>query len=146
MLDLTKMSIPMVWPDEGAVKKTLAHYYAGNDSFYFPPSGQLLEVCAYTRSADDIGTWERENLDTIFFAWLMKLAEIKSNPVAMAAFRDASNRVLMHIHLRAKEEDKMRIAYQLRENDEKNRDTAGHSLLMRARSLASIQDDCEVAP
>ena len=143
---MTKTSIPMVWPDEGAVKKNLEHYYAGNDSFDFPPPGQLLEVCAYTRSADDIGKWERENLDTIFFAWLMKLAEIKSNPVAMAAFRDASNRVLMHINLCAKEADKMRIAYQLRENDEKNRDTAGNSLLMRARSLASIQDDWEVAP
>ena len=97
---MTKMSIPMVWPDEGACKP-----------------GQLLEVCAYSRNADD--KWERENLDAFFFAWLMKLKDIKGSPVAMAAFKDASTRVLMHINLRAKESDKLKIAYQLRENDEK---------------------------
>ena len=142
MLDLTKMSIPMVWPDEGACKRILVHYYA--DSFDFPPPGQLLEVCAYSRNADD--KWERENLDAFFFAWLMNLKDIKGNPVAMAAFKDASTRVLMHINLCAKESDKLKIAYQLRENDEKNRDTGGHSLLLRARSLSSIQDDYEVTP
>ena len=140
------MSIPMVWPDEGAVKKKLEHYYAGNDSFDFPPPGQLLEVCAYSRKADDIAKWGRENLDTLFFAWLMKLKDIKSNPVAMAAFKEASSRVLMHINLRAKESDKLKIACQLRETDEKKHDIGGHSLLMRARSLSSIQDDCEVTP
>jgi len=139
VLDMQAMAIPKVWPVYGSVRKVFQQYYHG-DNYQFPPPGHLLEVCAYKVSADTIGKFERENLDTFFLAFLLKLEAVADDPEQLAKVKAAGNDVVMKINLRNNAEEKLRASYQNRENEEKDAEVLGHSILTRAREISSIQD------
>lgn len=117
-------------------------YYYGGDDFKFPPPGLMLEVSYIGEPREsDVGTWTRDSLDTIYFGWLMKLHTILEEPDKLQAFKKAAETVTMSFKMQVNETDRITAVYQLFENEEKNADLLGHSLLRRAREIASIQDD-----
>ena len=136
---MEKMATPKVYPLRGAVEQALAYYYTGNH-YSFPPPGFLLEVTFFKMDQDQVGKFERENLDLLFLAWLMKGEQAKDNPDELAKFRESAQNVLMHFNLRDKDDDKLSACYHHRENEENNAEFLGHSVLSRARELASIQE------
>ena len=88
-----------------------------------------------------VGGWERENGDVFFLAWLMKLQMVKGDPPKLGAFMKSANLVAMSFKQRANENAKLTAAYQFKEDEEKDADLLGHSLLSRAGGLAALQDD-----
>ena len=141
VLDLAAPALPGVWPLRGTCKKAMEFYYGSDDNFKFPPPGLMLEVSYIGEVRDcDVGTWTRDSLDSIYFGWLMKLQSIMKDPENVEAFRRAGEQVTMSFKAQVNETDRIAAVYQLFENEEKNADLLGHSLLRRARELASIQD------
>ena len=145
VLNVASMAIPTVYPLRGTVVQAKDHFYSdkADQAYAFPPDGMVLQVAVYKFPVpeDEVGKLERENLDLIFLAWLMKYQEVKEDQRAKALFLKASQRVLMSFRLRADVSEKLAKAYQLKEDEEKNATIAGHSLLSRARELNAIQDE-----
>lgn len=134
-------SLPGVWPLKGTCVKAFQFYYGTPDAYKFPPPGFMMEVSYVGELREaDVGCWTRDCHDTIFFAWLLKLESVKDDPPALEQMRKAAEHVTMTFHLRATEQDRIAAAYQMIENEETNANLLGHSLLRRARELASIQE------
>ena len=146
LLDTQLMPIPGVYPLKGAVVQEMQHFYGdrANQTFEFPPPGTVLQVAAFKLPIEesDFGSLQRANLDLPFLAWLMRydLALKQKDSKTVAYFRKAANRVLMDVRLLPSESEKLALAYQFREDEEKQAHIAGHSLLSRARELNSIQE------
>ena len=136
-----KMSLPNVWPLRGTVTKAIQHYYKDKDEFRFPPAGFLLEVSYFTKLASSqVGQWERDNHDTSYLAWLMQLDEIKEDAEKFKIMKEMAQHIPMRFNRRDTPQSKLLASYQHKENEEKNIDILGHSLLARARELVGIQD------
>ena len=146
VLDYDAMPIPSVYPLLEAVKQAKEHWYGdrADQTFPFPPPGAVLQVAKFNAPLTDAdcGKLQRENLDIVFLAWLMRYREVveAGDNRSVAHFRKASLHVLMTVKFRANEGEKLARAYQLREDEEKNANIAGHSLLSRARELNTIQE------
>ena len=152
LMDPSLPPIANVYPLEGHVKTIHEHHYAKavNPEFRFPAPGKLLEVCFFSKPFDmaDGGKFQRENLDDHFVAWLMELhtrhtanttaptAETKAD---IAKFHTAFRTVPMKLNYRASRNDKTKAAYQNTEDDEKQAETGGSSVLSRGRTLAALQ-------
>ena len=135
------MSLPGVWPLEGTVKQAYQHYYASSENWAYPPPGFLQEISYFGKlSMDMVGKLERDNLDTFFLAWLLKLEEVEGNPQDLQKMKDHAKAVPTHFNKRSSEDNKLQAAYQNKEHEEKNADILGHSLLSRARELVGLQD------
>lgn len=140
VLDIQKFVLPHCFPLQGTVQKCFDQYYA-NGSVSFPPPGLLLEVTYYDVREETIGSFERENLDVPFLAWLMLLKEIdRANDTSQfATFMKASQLITMKFNKRIDEKERLWAVYQLKEHEEKNADLLGHSILQRARELSALQ-------
>ena len=140
-INMGKMSLPNVWPLKGTVVKAFKHYYKDKDEFRFPPAGFLLEVSYFTKlEASQVGEWERDNHDTFYLAWLMLLDEIKEDAEKLKIMKEMAQQIPMRFNRRDTPQSKLLASYQHKENEEKNIDILGHSLLARARELVGIQD------
>ena len=143
MLRMDLFSIPGVWPLKGTVEKVKEHWFneSANPNFQFPPAGLALEVAFFQLpiKPEHVGSFERENLDAHFLAWLMKLDEVKDDEVKLTAFKEASNNVVANFNFRGSQDEKTVRAYQLKEDEEKAADTVGHSVLARGRALCALQ-------
>lgn len=137
-------SVPGVWPLKGTTKKAMLHYFGegANPTFQFPPSGIVLEVAYFSASLQDsdIGKMQRENCDTLLLAWLLKGYSVKDDPEKLRAFKEAGANVAMRIKKRSSDSAKVGAAWQAKEDEEKNADVLGHSLLTRGRELVALQD------
>ena len=146
LLDVELMPIPGVYPLKGAVLQEMQQYYGerANQAFEFPPPGTLLQVAAFKLPIEeaDLGKLQRANLDLAFLAWLMRFDQAlkQKDSKTIAYFRKASLHVLMDVRLVPSESEKLALAYQFREDEERNAQIAGHSLLSRARELNSTQE------
>ena len=120
MIKLDVFSIPCAWPLKGTVEKIKAYWYDEqmNPKFSFPPPGMVMEIAYYSApiSAEQIGTFERENLDAHLMAWLMKMAESKDGEEKLQLFKEYGNHVLVHFDKRVSSSEKMVRAYQLKED------------------------------
>jgi hypothetical protein len=142
-LDLAEMPVRGVYPNLGQIKRAKAHYYNDSDSMSFPPAGSALEVACYKIEMASIGKLARENLDVLFFAWLQRGFDVQQDggqSELFAKFQASGNNVSMRINFRADVNKKTLQAYQHKENEEKNSEYQGHSVLSRSRELTSIQD------
>ena len=72
-MDFNVFSLPGNFPLEGAVKKVMQHFYTErrNPQFEFPAPGLGLELACFRTpiTAEDVGSFQRENLDAHFLAW-----------------------------------------------------------------------------
>ena len=138
---MKKLVMPMVYPLQGVVTKCFNQFYGDLSNFSFPPPGQALEVCFYELREDVLGTFERENCDVSYLAWLMALDRIAlaHDDVKLAQFIKSSQKVSMNFHKRANDVERLMSAYQLREHEEASADMLGHSILQRARELSALQ-------
>ena len=134
-----KPSVANVWPLEGAVRAAAKQYLT--DSFpKFPPPGKLLELAVYRLPFEDWdqGQLERENLDIEYLGWLVAFRSVSQNAGKARRFLEASRRVLAHVNLRRNELDKSGYAYQMKEDEDKDAQLKGHSVLTRGRELCSL--------
>lgn len=138
---MQKCVLPNCYPLRGHVVRCFEQFYNNGQDFYnFPPPGMMLEVSYFTEIRDEsFGTFERDNCDVPFFAWLMLLQQCLSDTTKLAHFMRAAQNVTMHFHHRSSELEKMSSVYQLKEHEEAAADMVGHSVLQRARELSSLQ-------
>ena len=62
-------------------------------------------------SSSTLGHFERENLDAVFLAWLLRYAEVRGSQEEAAKFREAASRVPVCFNLRASAGEKLAKAY-----------------------------------
>ena len=134
--------IPGVYPLLGTVERVKRHFYNGtlNPKFAFPAPGIALEIVYFSHppTPEQIGGFQRENCDARFFAWLLALKEATEEQAAL--FQVAAQHVAMRFNFRSSNHEKIARAYQLKEDEEQAADTAGHSVLARARALVALQE------
>ena len=139
-LNLEAMSLPGCWPLKGVVQKAFEHYYAG-DVLAYPPPGCLQEVSFFGKITPSmVGKFQRDNLDPLHMAFLMKLDQVKGDAEQLRRLKDNCNHVPVRFNLRRTDNERLLAAYQLKEHEEKNAELLGHSLLVRARELVGLQD------
>ena len=142
---MEKMSISSVWPLRGTVHRAYLHYYSNGEVTY-PPAGFLQEVSYYTSmSENQVGKFERDNCDIFYLAWLMKLQKVQDDPEELQRMKESANSIPVRFNLRDNNNAKLLAAYQNREDEEKNAELLGHSLLTRGRELVGFQDSWQAA-
>ena len=147
VLNLQKFVLPNCYPLRGHVQRCFDQFYNGRDLFGFPPPGMMLEVAYFTEIRDEsFGTFERENCDVAYLAWLTLLQQCQSDVDRNSKITWAAQSISMSFHLRANEMEKMSVVYQLKENEEAAVDMVGHSVLQRARELSSFQEPRNQTP
>ncbi|CAK0892141.1 unnamed protein product [Prorocentrum cordatum] len=135
------MTLPAVWPLEGAVKKAHEHYYQDKGCYTFPPPGHIVEVSFYkTLAPEMVRKLQRDSLGTLYLAWLMLLRDVQEKEEKLAKIVEAAMQVPMKFTKRNNDNERVLKVYQYKEDEEKNADLLGHSLLGRARELAGLQE------
>jgi hypothetical protein len=104
----------------------------------------VLEVAYFTKDIqkEDVGKFQRENADIMLLAWLMSYAEAKSSKdeERIAKFQSAAQNVGTRFNLRATETEKRIMAYQFREDEDKVGERLGHSPILKAKTLYTLQE------
>ena len=136
---MAKLTMPLCFPLQGTVKRCFDHFYANGKSYNFPPPGMALEVAYFDLRDDLIGSYERENGDVPFLAWLMLLADVEGDSEKLTKFLKAAHNINMNFHKRTDEMDKLTSVYAIKEHEEASADLLGHSILQRARELSALQ-------
>ena len=110
----------------------------------FPGKGMVLEVAYFTKDIqkEGVGKFQRENADSMLLAWLMSYAEAKSSEdkERIGKFESAAQNVGTRFNLRATETEKRIMAYQFREDEDKIGERLGHSPILKAKTLYSLQE------
>jgi hypothetical protein len=136
---------PSVYPLRGTVVALKQHYYnlQNNPMFTFPGHSMVIEAAFYEMpmKAEHVGTFERENCDALFLAWLMRYAEAKAeqNEDEIKLFKIAAEKVGARFNLRSSRAEHLMRSYQLKEDEEKVGERLGHSTLSKSRELYAIQ-------
>lgn len=138
------MASPSTWPLEGTVLQAYKHYYENSDTMEYPPPGSIQEVSYYGKlSMESVGHIERDNLDVFFLAFLCKLKAVEGDENGLRQIKAMAAIVPTRFHHRLTIDQKLVAVYQHKENEEKNAEVLGHSLLSRARELVGLQEPRE---
>ncbi|CAK0856763.1 unnamed protein product [Prorocentrum cordatum] len=141
VLNMCSMTLPAAWPLEGAVEKAYEHYYQEKGCYAFPPPGHIVEVSFYkTLAPEMVRKLQRDSLGSLYLAWLMLLRDVQEKEEKLAKIVEAAMQVPMKFTKRNNDNERVLKVYQYKEDEEKNAELLGHSLLGRARELAGLQE------